>query len=68
MQVLTIEEQREVALKVVFGICSLIAAGLFLSYCYHKMTEESVKPPRVRHTRETEETLVGDIEEIDPWS
>ena len=40
MQVLTIEEQREVALKVVFGICALIAAGLFLSYCYHKMTEE----------------------------
>ena len=64
--VLTIEEQREVALKVVFGICTLIAVGLFLSYCYHKMTEEQAKPVRTRHV--AEENLVGDIEEIDPWA
>ena len=39
MIVLTVEEQREVALKVVFGICTLIATGLLVSFIHHKLTE-----------------------------
>ena len=37
MIILTVEEQREVAIKVIVGIFSLLAAGLLVAYIHEQM-------------------------------
>ena len=46
VRVLTIEEQREVAFKVVFFFIGLIAASFGVLYVYHRMTQANVKSER----------------------
>ena len=49
-KVLTIEEQREVAFKVVFFFIGLIAASFGVLYVYHRMTQAKVKSVREKQT------------------
>ena len=49
-RVLTIEEQREVAFKVVFFFIGLIAASFIVLYIYHRMTQANVKSVREKQT------------------
>ena len=49
-RVLTIEEQREVAFKVVFFFIGLIAASFGVLYIYHRMTQANVKSVREKQT------------------
>ena len=49
-KVLTIEEQREVAFKVVFFFIGLIAASFAILYIYHRMTQANVKSVREKQT------------------
>ena len=50
VRVLTIEEQREVAFKVVFFFIGLIAASFGVLYVYHKMTQANVKSEREKQS------------------
>ena len=50
MKVLTIEEQREVAFKVVFFFIGLIAASFGVLYIYHRMTQANIKSVREKQT------------------
>ena len=43
MTIVSIEEQREVALKVVFGICTVITVGLLAVFIYDRMSVEKEK-------------------------
>ena len=49
-RVLTIEEQREVAFKVVFFFIGLIAASFGVLYIYHRMSQANVKSVREKQT------------------
>ena len=49
-RVLTIEEQREVAFKVVFFFIGLIAASFGVLYIYHRMTQANIKSVREKQT------------------
>ena len=57
---LTVEEQREVALKVVFGIFGLLAAGLLVGFIYNQLTA-AAKPAPTRQRQTGEEFLVEEI-------
>jgi hypothetical protein len=50
MKVLSIEEQREVAFKVVFFFIGLIAASFGVLYIYHRMTQANIKSIREKQT------------------
>lgn len=50
MKVLTIEEQREVAFKVVFFFIGLIAASFGILYIYHRMSQAQIKSVREKQT------------------
>ena len=50
MKVLSIEEQREVAFKVVFFFIGLIAASFGVLYVYHRMTQANIKSVREKQT------------------
>ena len=49
-KVLTIEEQREVAFKVVFFFIGLIAASFGVLYVYHRINQANVKSVREKQT------------------
>ena len=57
---MTVEEQREVALKVVFGIFALLAAGLLIGFIYNQLSSTKGKPVRERQPG-AQEFLVEEI-------
>ena len=63
---LTIEEQREIALKIVFGICAVVAACIVVSFIRNKMTQSKTKPTKKQATNF--DFLMGDEDEIAPVS
>ena len=64
---MTIEEQREVAIKVVVGIFSVLAAGLFIAYIYEQMQSEiDQKKPGIMDSTTPQQDFI--VEEISPES
>ena len=51
--ILTVEEQREIALKVVFGIFATLAAGLLIAFIHNQLTEANPKPAQKRQVNLT---------------
>ena len=60
---LTVEEQREIALKVVFGIFATLAAGLLIAFIHNQLQEANPKPSQQRQvTRHQQQEFI--VEEI----
>ena len=61
---MTIEEQREVAIKVVVGIFSVLAAGLFIAYVYEQMQNETEQKKPSNSASMIQQDFI--VEEITP--
>merc|ERR1712232_349696 len=63
--ILTVEEQREVAIYVVIGIFSLLSTGLLVVYIYDQMTK-NLKPLLDREKQPQPAAVEFIVEEINP--